>query len=733
MILQVPVEGGHEGGRIKVELHDTVRVFNVSEGSDRFCHLTAFYGDCDYHFDEVTFGWRMAMIFDLFLVTPKEPEYNKHLPAPNLQNFLSINNFRMILSEWSELKCPPQLFALLLHHRYSVSELGFHGLKGRDLLIAQFLHSIGTIDVGLSHIFKYEGGISLSNDGNDDDDHECVCCMAKHCACQNRRICDTDIEEVLEDDISIVNWTGSDGRLIDCNGFDIDIDSEVIQFGRSLFSEPESKEIDFTRSGTFDGPFIVQRYQQAVLLFWRKSHTMDLFLNANFTVALEQLEANPNIEDFRKVITFCCQKPHRVWTDANDRENRTCRLLRLCILLKATIEGLKLLDAMAKEFPARVAEDDDPSPPIVDYEGIRTKSIAEGLADLIVLIGWKDTADTVHKLISPLRLMKQMENVAHLATALLKLGCIEGGKAVSSKICAFIFSNIFNVMERSDPPAFIACATMFCHMKEIERIDPSILNSFRILLMSLPLRKLFPTIVGIRNHCVAHEEQHYDCQAFQRELHRHLATCEMLEDLAADVMIFFIQLDDAILLKEFTKQILRQRNYRVIQAIVSSSKVWSMAVPTLGGKWALRLLVNARIDYLHRISIPVFTWIQESKVPLASELDTFLRSTAVVESFFGFRSRKRAEEWAKQHFGPGHVDHGYSAKTTIDASTSNICCIVTKTRDLYRSKLKAYHDSRLELTALCERRLRRLGDDESFGGLFGVQKISSRKRARTGL
>ena len=48
MILQIPVQGGHEGGRIKVEHLDEIRVFNVSEDSSKFFHLTTFYADCDH-------------------------------------------------------------------------------------------------------------------------------------------------------------------------------------------------------------------------------------------------------------------------------------------------------------------------------------------------------------------------------------------------------------------------------------------------------------------------------------------------------------------------------------------------------------------------------------------------------------------------------------------------------------------------------------------------------------
>jgi hypothetical protein len=69
MVLQIPVEGGHEGGRSKVELNDQVRLYNVCDGSDRNYYLTTFYSDCEHIYEEVKFGYRLTMQFELELET----------------------------------------------------------------------------------------------------------------------------------------------------------------------------------------------------------------------------------------------------------------------------------------------------------------------------------------------------------------------------------------------------------------------------------------------------------------------------------------------------------------------------------------------------------------------------------------------------------------------------------------------------------------------------------------
>jgi hypothetical protein len=58
MVIQIPVEGGHEGGRLKVELGSRICVFPTAPPSAIFCHVAVFDSDCAHQFEEVTFGWR---------------------------------------------------------------------------------------------------------------------------------------------------------------------------------------------------------------------------------------------------------------------------------------------------------------------------------------------------------------------------------------------------------------------------------------------------------------------------------------------------------------------------------------------------------------------------------------------------------------------------------------------------------------------------------------------------
>jgi hypothetical protein len=153
MVLQIPVEGGHEGGRSKVELDDQIRLFNVCDGSDRDYHLTIFYSDCHHTFEEVKFGYRLTMQFELELETT--PLLSSLLPSVDLNTFLTFNDVQKTLSHWAPTESnQPNMLVLLLEHRYAPSELNFCRLKGKDRLLARLLLSVGTVDMYLAQLRK---------------------------------------------------------------------------------------------------------------------------------------------------------------------------------------------------------------------------------------------------------------------------------------------------------------------------------------------------------------------------------------------------------------------------------------------------------------------------------------------------------------------------------------------------------------------------------------------------
>ncbi|XP_057371844.1 uncharacterized protein LOC130692785 [Daphnia carinata] len=716
MILQIPVEGGHEEGRIKVELNEQIQLFNVCEDSDRHYHVTAFYSDCDHQLEKVTFGWRLAMVFDLVL--EEQIFHNTLSPPANLHSFLAIGHIQDILTQWTTNENDyPRMLALVLDHRYSPTQLNFHSLKGRDRLLAGLLRSVDSVDTYLSHFQAHGLTITLSdqedseNTDSDCPDSSCICYVSKVCSCHKRVRRRAHLQPNLRNGVKILSLTGVDGKTMECVPIDVDLGSETILFNRNVYNtrptvtvfDCENMVYDVTDGHKELGLLRWLREPRAVLIIFPKN-SLKMFLLGNFTAALDRLEMHPDVRTLNAVITFCQGFPERVWIGANDREERTRRLLSLCVRLRAKTEGLKLLEILASNFPGREQ---------ADYEGIRNKAIAIETANLIMVIGWNSASIiSIEKLLSLKRIKDQMENFAHFALAFFDLGLPEIGKNIGNRLVAMLQIKTCSMLPNLTISAIVACTSMILRMHQFDGAGLYRIYSLCIGLKSLPLQKLFAVIEGIQKTCSVYLENNQVYQRLQRDLHRHLLSCYIPEELVVDVMLFYLKLDDAVLLKEFTHTIATQRT--AIELIVSSPEIWNKAVTTLGGKWALSFLVNIRIGHLEKMTIPIFTWNQKSTAFIANAfLDDFFASSSVRHTVSGFNSRSQAEKWIELLFGPDQVKSGHSADVEIKYQDSKIVCVITKNRDLHWHHLNMFHKSRAELLALRDRRRRRLGEDVS--------------------
>ena len=99
-ILQVPVEGGHEGGLVKVEYKGREKMFENHQNSANNFHLSAFYNNCKSLMEPVTRGWKLALVYDLVWTNAKT------LTPPNdLPVFLTaVKKIKAALSPWTRQK-----------------------------------------------------------------------------------------------------------------------------------------------------------------------------------------------------------------------------------------------------------------------------------------------------------------------------------------------------------------------------------------------------------------------------------------------------------------------------------------------------------------------------------------------------------------------------------------------------------------------------------------------------
>ncbi len=65
MILQLPVKGGHEGGRFKVKYGGKEKMFDNHKDSDRCFYVSLFYENCEHSMEPVISGRKLTLVFNL--------------------------------------------------------------------------------------------------------------------------------------------------------------------------------------------------------------------------------------------------------------------------------------------------------------------------------------------------------------------------------------------------------------------------------------------------------------------------------------------------------------------------------------------------------------------------------------------------------------------------------------------------------------------------------------------
>lgn len=65
------MEGGYEGGRVRVENKGKSKLFDNHRNSDTLFYLTEFYDNFDYIVEPITKGWQLTFVFDLLWTNTK--------------------------------------------------------------------------------------------------------------------------------------------------------------------------------------------------------------------------------------------------------------------------------------------------------------------------------------------------------------------------------------------------------------------------------------------------------------------------------------------------------------------------------------------------------------------------------------------------------------------------------------------------------------------------------------
>ncbi len=388
VVLQLPVKGGHKGGRLKVQYKGKEKAFENHLNSDQRFYLSAYYGSCSHAMEPVSQGWKLTFIYDLVWTNVKSV-----IPQDFPVFITAVNEIKQALAPWisqqgeNEPGCNTQkedILFFVLEEKYDEKNLAFDRLRGNDYKLAQLLRCCPFLDVHLAiathkkTVTSYSGEcLSEFSDAEDySDDGIKQISEYKY----SRWIDSTDVARNLSVKLDLKEQhVGPNRNLLTANG-----------------AKPDKKK-DVQVDERYEMTIEKQYFFHGVLMIWPKKQSSDFYCSYGLDSLLDRMEAlmktvrsnqegdfrEDITEDLQKVIAYCCTEPFLVWNKwavpAMADGELTFRLLRLCSALNAREEGLALLKVLGEDFAKK--------PKIVGllrnetFEGIQNEKVAKAIAE----------------------------------------------------------------------------------------------------------------------------------------------------------------------------------------------------------------------------------------------------------------------------------------------------------------------------------------------------------------
>jgi len=596
MLVQVPI--GHEGGDIKVNHTDTVKQFDTWQSSSELCHVTAFYSDCAHKLENVTFGWRVALVFHLSTSCTSPGGLS---PTPSSPTFASINNVRDVLKQWSNQLNP--LLALPLEHRYA-DPPRFAYLKGRDRVLAELLLSVDSeIDLHLVQLTKEEEGNIFKEPDEEEMDQDqiecqkflkswCECCAKKRCKCFRRRLDRVKLDDDAIENYDVNCWINVNDQPVQMvPKLNLRLDYDLLYGSKkSLFPPemvPDKKDVTFSNpsdalaeddmmseSEAESLQILLQfYYHRNMLVIWPKRRSLFYTLKYNFPAILDRMD-EPHM--LTRALTYCEEQPLSVWK-RNDNGATALRLVTKCVETEGVDIQLKmkLLKVLAFDFTinnnlAAFHWDNK------YFEGIKNGQVASAVARLIAQLPWWQACFHARNLFSPMRARKQLDSLAQLVISLVDLNCLVAAGDLSNEITDIMMGTDWKASQQFEPSALVTCVGMYFKLLEFTNFGGSISKSFVICGIKLPT--LFPVIQGIEERYSEVLERSEACRGLVNDLRLVMAGCEIplhSKDLAVRVFLYFYRLDDFVLLKRFVDTLINTDQDDALDVIVSSPEIWN--------------------------------------------------------------------------------------------------------------------------------------------------------------
>ncbi|KAI9561443.1 hypothetical protein GHT06_012400 [Daphnia sinensis] len=625
-----------------------------------------------------------------------------------------------ILSPWrlpddAQRRC----LAIPLEHHYTVANLSFAGLKGRDRLTASLLRSVNFVDLHLASV-RYRTKPLASTISNMDNP------LLQR--------------EAKKEEYRTECWVSShtDGPLA-YHGLEIDFDSDTVVY--PLFSRLQTNWDDTeSRNSTNheEESSLECIYCQALLVVWPKTSTIDLACRSGFMGALDLLEclartlpAEEVLFVLGRTMTFCCANPQLVWCPnrklSSPAGQVTYRLLQLCIDLDAIDQGLILLNLITDDLPTgQMLARDHHDITTPDIEGLQTNEIAVTLAKLIALAGWDSCEEAIRRFLIPVRMARQMEPLTVLVTSLISHGLHANAVYVADHLCPILFASPLCWK----PSTYNTAAEMVFRLEEWSESSNLLrVEGYLELARAIETTHLCQVMIYVHKKLNQFVKNIPGMQHFYTALSQIMVERDFLslrsvsekgEPIIVEVFKCLLWLNHSAVLKEFLRRITlptRQNNY-CLQVVLASSAIWKACLASEDGKKRLQMLIDSRLRELSLLKPPVFSWQQmDAEIPNCPEVEDFLRSNQLSTTFSRrFPTVNEARLWAIEIFGFGFevlaspdsqffANHRYSATVHVKRIAGGFAvCDITKNRRLFEYDVRQFELRQEEIAELIDRR-----------------------------
>jgi hypothetical protein len=385
VVLQLPVEGGYEGGRLNIEYKRKKTAFENHVSSEKNSYVSAFYNCSEKFMEPITKGHKLLLVYDLIWTNAKTtipnnfPVFLTALKVIKPWLHQNGDNFEMLLDPhpstreiqekssegntsihlYSDWTLKEKILFFILKEKYEEKSLAFEVLRGQDRVLVEILVNCDFLEV---HLAKANHIIPKVK-SEDPVDVEC---------------CESENQGIGEEHLGSIEIS----TLIDFNdvtrnlSFELDWDKHFVGLIQSnpekeVYSENHKVKVELGKRNLHHGVLVIWPKHLSVPIYCRFGlHSLLIRMGQNLSSKSEERQSVRS--DLRQLVSFCRAEPQRAWTTSDlGKGELTLRLLRFCTSLQAFEEGFQLLKILGSDFDSE------------NFEGIQNEQVAQAIADFV--------------------------------------------------------------------------------------------------------------------------------------------------------------------------------------------------------------------------------------------------------------------------------------------------------------------------------------------------------------